>query len=381
MAGDITDDQDIYENRARWPLFHLSPRKRTACFLLSAADYPRRPKPVCYNPAPMANSDSTVENVVIIGSGPAGYTAALYAARANLRPLLFEGVPKNEPSLLLPGGQLMLTTEVENYPGFPQGVQGPELMTQFKAQAERFGARILTQDITRCDFGSRPFTLQTSEGAAVRTHAVILATGATANWLGLPNEMRLARSGGGVSACAVCDGALPIFRNQPLAVVGGGDTALEEASYLCKFASKVYLIHRRHELRGSKAMQKRVLENPKAQPVWDSAVTDVLGDEKVTGVRLRHLPSGGGSTLDVKGLFVAIGHTPTTGFLAGSGLDLDPRGYIKLSDGFRTFTNIEGVFAAGDAADPIYRQAITAAAMGCKAALDAERYLAGKGLH
>jgi thioredoxin reductase (NADPH) len=247
----------------------------------------------------MTTSDSSVESVTIIGSGPAGYTAALYAARANLRPLVFEGIPKTEPSLLLPGGQLMLTTEVENYPGFPKGIQGPELMTQFKAQAERFGARLLIQDIIGCDFKSRPFTLQASDGTSVRTRTVILATGATANWLGLPNEMRLARSGGGVSACAVCDGALPIFRNQPLAVVGGGDTALEEASYLCKFASKVYLIHRRHELRGSKAMQKRVLEHPKAQPVWDSVVTDVLGDDKVAGVRLRHLPSGGESTLDV----------------------------------------------------------------------------------
>jgi thioredoxin reductase (NADPH) len=329
----------------------------------------------------MSDTDSALENVTIIGSGPAGYTAALYAARANLRPLVFEGVPKNEPSLLLPGGQLMLTTEVENYPGFPQGIQGPELMTQIKAQAERFGARILTQDITRCDFGCRPFTLHTSEGAAVHTRAVILATGASANWLGLPNEMRLARSGGGVSACAVCDGALPIFRNQPLAVVGGGDTALEEASYLCKFASQVFLIHRRHELRGSKAMQKRVLENPKAQPVWDSVVADVLGDEKVTGVRLRHLPDGQESDLEVKGLFIAIGHTPTTAFLASSGVDLDPKGYLKLRDGFQTYTNIEGVFAAGDVADPIYRQAITAAGMGCKAALDAERYLASLGLH
>ena len=327
----------------------------------------------------MSHSEPAVEDVTIIGSGPAGWTAAIYAARANLKPVVFEGVPKTEPSLLLPGGQLMLTTEVENYPGFPKGVAGPEMMGQFREQAERFGTRILTQDILRCDFGCQPFELHTSEGELRRSRSVIIATGASANWLGLANEMRLARSGGGVSACAVCDGALPIFRGQELAVVGGGDTAMEESSYLTKFASKVYIIHRRHELRASKTMQKRILENPKAQMVWDSAVTDVLGQDKVSGVKLHNLKTNQDSTLEVKGLFIAIGHTPNTAFLAGSGVELDGKGYVKLREGFRTFTNIEGVFAAGDVADAVYRQAVTAAGMGCKAAIDAERWLAERG--
>lgn len=335
----------------------------------------------------MNSPDSTplvVENVVIIGSGPAGWTAAVYAARANLRPLVLEGLPKQTPSLQLPGGQLMLTTEVENYPGYPHGRTGPEMMNDFREQAERFGTRVRSVDVIRCDFSSRPFTLRVSDGgeeSVVRSHAVIVATGASANWLGLENEMRLARSGGGVSACAVCDGALPIFRNQPVAVVGGGDTAMEEASYLTKFASLVYVIHRRDTFRASKVMQKRILENPKARAVWDSVVADVLGQEKLTGVRLRNVKTGQESVLEVSGLFIAIGHTPNTGFLADSGLQLDDKGYVRLTEGFRTMTNIAGVFAAGDVADSVYRQAVTAAGMGCKAAIDAERWLADQGVH
>jgi thioredoxin reductase (NADPH) len=329
----------------------------------------------------MNQSASSVEKVVIIGSGPAGWTAAIYAARANLDPVVYEGVAKTTPSLQLPGGQLMLTTEVENYPGFPKGITGPELMADFKKQAERFKTRVETLDILKCDFSKRPFELHTSEDTIVKAHSVIIATGAAANWLGLENELRLSMTGGGVSACAVCDGALPIFRNQPLAVVGGGDTAMEEASYLTKFASKVYVIHRRDSFRASKVMQKRILESAKAEPVWNSVVTDVLGQEKVEGVMLQNLATKEQRRLDVKGLFVAIGHTPNTRFLEGSGLALDEKGYINLADGFRSTTNIPGVFAAGDVADQVYRQAISAAGMGCKAAIDAERWLAEHGVH
>ncbi|MCC7191259.1 MAG: thioredoxin-disulfide reductase [Phycisphaeraceae bacterium] len=329
----------------------------------------------------MSNTDSNVEKVTIIGSGPAGWTAAIYAARANLNPIVYEGVPKQTPTIQLPGGQLMLTTEVENYPGFPEGITGPEMMEHFKKQAQRFHTRIASLDITKCDFSKRPFELHTSEDTIVKSHAVIIATGASANWIGLDNEMRLARSGGGVSACAVCDGALPVFRNRPLAVVGGGDTAMEEASYLTKFASKVYVIHRRGEFRASKVMQKRILENPKAEVIWNTTVQDVLGAEKISGLSLKNVMTGAVSTLDVSGLFIAIGHTPNTQFLKGTGLDFDSKGYLKLIDGYRTYTNIEGVFAAGDVSDQIYRQAITAAGMGCKAAIDAERWLADKGVH
>lgn len=334
-----------------------------------------------YNPTTMTDHPNNIERIVIIGSGPAGWTAAIYAARANLQPLVLEGTPKQVPSIQLPGGQLMLTTEVENYPGFPKGIQGPQMMQLFKDQAVRFEARVKTQDLARCDFAAKPMVLHLDDGSTIQTHSIVIATGASANWLGLENEMRLARQGGGVSACAVCDGALPAFRNQPLAVVGGGDTAMEEASYLTKFASKVYVIHRRDEFRASKVMQARILNNPKAQPVWDSVVTDVLGDQFLTGVQLKNLKTGEESTLEVKGLFIAIGHTPNTHFLKDSGLAMDEKGYIKLSDGFRTFTNLPGVFAAGDVADPVYRQAISAAGMGCKAAIDAERWLAEQGVH
>ncbi|MHC4428755.1 MAG: thioredoxin-disulfide reductase [Planctomycetota bacterium] len=323
---------------------------------------------------------SDVEQVLIIGSGPAGWTAALYAARANLDPLVLEGVPHQEGGYVLPGGQLMLTTDVENYPGYPEGVRGPEMMKDFKDQALRFSARVEGRDVVRCDFESRPFALETRDGSGnektFRARAVIIATGATANWLGLPNEHRLALSGGGVSACAVCDGALPIFRDQKLVVVGGGDSAMEESSYLAKFASKVYIVHRRDELRASNIMQKRVLENPKCEVIWNSVVTDVLGDDQVTGVRLKNVKTGEESDFECRGFFVAIGHTPATKFLEGSGVELDDKGYLRLAAPPRMLTNIEGVFAAGDCADPIYRQAVTAAGMGCAAALDAERWLA-----
>jgi thioredoxin reductase (NADPH) len=317
---------------------------------------------------------SEVENLIIIGSGPAGWTAAIYAARAELNPLVFIGVPKTSPAVVLPGGQLMLTTEVENYPGFPEGITGPDMMENFQKQAERFGARKRGEDIVSCDFSEKPFKLVTNKGETILAKAVIIATGATANWLGLENEMRLARSGGGVSACAVCDGALPAFRDQPLAVVGGGDSALEEASYLTKFGSKVYIIHRRDEFRASKAMQTRIFDAPNAEPLWNKTVLDVLGDDVITGVLLKDTVTGEESTLEVKGLFVAIGHTPTTTFLEGTGIELDDAKYIELKTR-SSETNIEGVFAAGDVADSTYRQAVSAAGMGCIAALDAEHYL------
>ncbi len=321
-----------------------------------------------------------IEKVVIIGSGPAGWTAAIYAARANLNPVCVIGVPASNPAPVLPGGQLMLTTEVENYPGFPDGVTGPEMMERFQKQAERFGTRIISDDVVRCDFSARPFTLHLGDGSAIKAHAVIIATGATANWLGLPNELRLAQTGGGVSACAVCDGALPIFRNQPLAVVGGGDTAMEEASYLTKFASKVYVIHRRDSFRASKAMQERILKAPNAEVLWNKAVVDVIGQERIESLLLEDAVTKARSTLAVKGLFIAIGHSPATRFLAGSGVELDGSGYVHLKHRNST-TNIEGVFAAGDVADSVYRQAVSAAGMGCQAAIDAERWLAAHGVH
>ncbi len=323
---------------------------------------------------------SGIENVIIIGSGPAGWTAAIYAARANLKPLVYVGVPATNPAPVLPGGQLMLTTEVENYPGFPHGVSGPEMMAKFREQAERFGTRVVDANIDRCDFSKRPFTLTDSNGGTVKTHAVILSTGATANWLGHPNELRLAQNGGGVSACAVCDGALPIYRNQALAVVGGGDTAMEETSYLTKFASKVFVIHRRDTLRASKSMQDRVLSNPKVEMVWDSAVEDVVGKDTLEAVVVKNLKTGATRRLDVRGLFVAIGHAPATGFLQGSGVELDAKGYVTLRTR-GSQTNLEGVFAAGDLADQVYRQAITASGMGCQAAIDCERWLAAQGVH
>jgi len=316
------------------------------------------------------------ERVVIIGSGPAGWTAAIYAARANLEPLCLVGVPRTNPAPVLPGGQLMLTTDVENYPGFPDGISGPEMMADFRKQAERFGTRIKNVDVTKCDFSSHPFTLECSNGDTVEALTVIIATGATANWLGQDNELRLATTGGGVSACAVCDGALPMFRDQALGVVGGGDSAMEEAAYLTKFASTVHVIHRRSEFRASKVMQSRVLDAGNAEVHWNKQVVEVIGDDRITGVELEDTQTGERSTLDLAGLFIAIGHTPATEFLEGSGVALDDAGFVRLEDGQSMCTNIAGVFAAGDVADATYKQAITAAGMGCKAALDAERWLA-----
>lgn len=318
--------------------------------------------------------------LVIIGSGPAGWTAAIYAARAQLEPVCYVGVPKQNPAPILPGGQLMLTTDVENYPGFPKGIAGPEMMDAFQQQAERFGTKVVGQDIVRCVFhDGSPHELHTSKGEVVLAHAVIIATGATANWLGLENELRLAQIGGGVSACAVCDGALPAFRNQPLAVIGGGDSAMEEATYLTKFASEVFVIHRRDEFRASRIMQERYLSKPNAKVLWNKAVVDVVGDKSIEGIELEDTKTGERSTLAVRGMFVAIGHTPTTAFLEGSGVRLDDKKYILL-ESRSSRTNLPGVFAAGDVADPTYRQAVTAAGMGCQAALDAEHWLSDHGV-
>ena len=325
-------------------------------------------------------SEAKTEQVLIIGSGPAGWTAAIYAARANLDPVVYVGVPATNPAPVLPGGQLMLTTEVENYPGFPHGVTGPDMMAKFREQAERFGTRVVDANIDKCDFSQQPFRMVDSDGKTVVARSVIISTGATANWIGLDNEIRLAMNGGGVSACAVCDGALPVYRNQPLAVVGGGDTAMEEASYLTKFASKVYVIHRRDTLRASKSMQDRVLSSPKVEMVWDSAVEDVIGDRRLESVLVKNLKTGAMRSLDVRGLFIAIGHSPATKFLQGSGVELDAKGYVALHTRSSN-TNIPGVFAAGDVADQHYRQAVSAAGMGCQAALDCERWLADQGVH
>jgi thioredoxin reductase (NADPH) len=300
------------------------------------------------------------QRVVIVGSGPAGYTAAIYAARAELAPLVVAGC--------LFGGQLMLTTDVENYPGFPEGVSGPEMMELFQKQAERFGANVLLEDATEIDFSKRPFRIVTAE-RAYTADAVILATGATAKWLGLPSEQRLTNHG--VSACATCDGAL--YRGKAMAVVGGGDTAMEEALFLTRFAPRVTVIHRRDALRASKIMQERALRNEKIEFVWNSEVDEVLGGEFVTGVRIRNVITGERSELPIEALFVAIGHQPNTSLFRGQ-IELEPTGYIRVTRGTRT--SIEGVFACGDAMDPIYRQAVTAAGTGCMAAIDAERWLA-----
>ena len=319
------------------------------------------------------------QKVVIIGSGPAGWTAAIYAARANLQPLVIEGGLTEENRLrgTLPLGQLNLTTEVENFPGVPDGVMGPDLMLKMREQAERYGSRIVTEDVVSVDLKRRPFVVTDSAGTVTRAQSVIIATGASANYIGLESESRFKNMG--VSACAVCDGALPRFRNKPLVVVGGGDSACEEGNYLTKFASDVYLVYRkgRDKMRASPIMAERLLNNPKVKPVWNSVVDEVVGDDErgMTGVRVRNVATGEKRTLDATGMFVAIGHTPNTKFLKGQ-LELDPHGFIVLKDPFRTTTSVEGVFAAGDVADPIYKQAITAAGMGCKAALDAERWLA-----
>ena len=326
---------------------------------------------------------SASEKLVIIGSGPAAWTAAIYAARANLQPVVFEGAVTLENQLAgtLPLGQLNLTTEVENFPGFPEGIKGPELMIKMREQAERYGTRIQTVDVLDVDLSRRPFVLKDSDNNTTEAHAVIVATGASANYLGLASEERFKNSG--VTACAVCDGALPRYRNKPLVVIGGGDSACEEGLYLTKFASQIHLVHRRDRMtKASPIMAERLLAHPKVKPVWNSVVEEVLGDDEkgVTGVRVKNVQNGDTSTIDATGMFLAIGHTPNTKFLRGQ-VEVDPQGFIVLKDPFRTTTSVEGVYAAGDVADPIYKQAITAAGMGCKAALDAERWLAAKNIH
>ncbi len=301
--------------------------------------------------------------VVIIGTGCAGLTAAIYAGRATLHPLVVEG-----PEV---GGQLSLTTDVENYPGFPEAIKGPELIQRMREQAERFGARLLRGEVQAVDLSSRPFRL-VIEGAEHRTRTLIVASGARARWLGLPNEMRLV--GRGVSSCATCDGFF--FREQEVAVVGGGDSAMEEALFLTRFAARVYVIHRRDSLRASKIMQERALKNPKIEFIWNAVVEELVGEESLEGVVLRATVTGERHPLPVKGLFVAIGHIPNTALFAGQ-LEMDELGYLIVHDGSRT--SVRGVFAAGDVHDRRYRQAVTAAGAGCKAAMDAERFLEAEG--
>jgi thioredoxin reductase (NADPH) len=315
------------------------------------------------------------EAIAIIGSGPAAWTAAIYAARASLNPIVFEGEPVGTE---LPGGQLMLTTEIENFPGFPGVITGPDLMARMKQQAENYGTRVVSELVRSVDLSRQPFTLTPSSSAPVTAQTVIVATGASAKWIGLDNEIRLAKSGGGVSACAVCDGALPHYRNKRLAVVGGGDTAMEETLYLTKFASEVVVIHRRDKFRASKVMAERVLNHPKVRVIWNAVVTEVLGETEISGLQLQDTVTGAQQTLDVGGLFVAIGHVPNTAFLGGQ-LELTSFNYIKVSS-WRTVTSVPGVFAAGDAIDDYYRQAITSAGTGCMAALEAERWLAHHGI-
>jgi thioredoxin reductase (NADPH) len=315
------------------------------------------------------------ETIAIIGSGPAAWTAAIYAARAQLEPIVFEGEPVGTD---IPGGQLMNTTDIENFPGFPEPITGPELMEKLKEQALRYGTRVVSELVAGVDFSRHPFRLKPNYSEEVEALTVIVATGAKAKWLELPNEMRLAQTGGGVSACAVCDGALPHFRNRVLGVVGGGDTAMEESMYLTKFASEVVIIHRRDSFRASKVMANRVLAHPKIRVEWNTRVADVLGDDVISGVRLEDTRDGAQRDLELGGLFVAIGHEPNTKFLGGQ-LDLTPHGYIQVKP-WRTETSVEGVFAAGDVIDDYYRQAITSAGTGCMAALEAERWLAHHGI-
>ncbi len=307
--------------------------------------------------------ERAVVPVAIVGSGPAGLTAALYAARAQLKPLVITGVPA--------GGQLLITTDVENFPGFPEGIQGPELIERMRAQAARFGAEFLDDNVTRVDLSRRPFVLETGTNGTVRARAVIVATGATARWLGLPSEQKLL--GHGVSACATCDGFF--FKGVDLAVVGGGDSAMEEALFLTNFARKVTILHRRDQFRASRIMQERVRHHPKIELRFNTEVLEVVGEEKVEGLRLRDRTTGARSDLKVGGLFVAIGHDPATAVFRGA-LELDELGYLKLHAGTRT--SVEGVFAAGDVHDRRYRQAVSAAGDGCRAAIDAERWLAEK---
>ena len=309
-------------------------------------------------------SEPVHRKVIILGSGPAGYTAAIYTARANLNPLVITG---NEP-----GGQLMTTTDVENYPGYPKGVTGPDMMEELREQAERFGTEIHYDLAVKTDLSSRPFRLELDGGEVFTCDALIISTGATARYLGLPNEQRLQKSGGGVTACATCDGHF--YAGQEVAVIGGGDTAMEEAQYLTRMCTKVHLIHRRDEFRASKIMQKRTLENPKIEVHWNRTVKDVLGADKVEGLVLEDTVNGGTEELTVTGMFLAIGHTPNSKIFEGQ-LDMNETGYLNVVPG-STRTNVEGVFASGDVADHVYRQAVTAAGTGCMAAIDAERWLA-----
>ena len=306
-----------------------------------------------------------IHDIIIIGSGPAGDTAALYAARANLKPLVIEGIE--------PGGQLMITTDVENYPGFPKGIQGPELMEEFKSQAERFGAEYIFGEVSSVDFNNRPFTITVDEETTYKSNSVIIATGATAKLLGLESESNL--MGRGVSACATCDGFF--FQDQEVAVVGGGDTAMEEALFLTRYATNVKIIHRRDELRASKIMQERAVSNPKIEFIWNTEVTDIIANEngEVGKLKLHNLSTSDESELDINGLFIAIGHQPNTQIFDGI-IDRNENGYILTNNG--TKTNIEGVFACGDAQDWIYRQAVTAAGTGCMAAIEVERFLESK---
>ncbi len=318
-------------------------------------------------PFPVVDFSSAEEvPVVIVGTGPAGLTAALYTARANLSPVVFQGIQ--------PGGQLITTTDVENYPGFPDGILGPDMMQLFEKQATRFGADLRYGMVTHVDFSQRPFRLLVDEETPVLAQTVIIATGASAKYLGLPNEQRLL--GYGVSACATCDGAF--FRKMDVAIVGGGDTAMEEALFLTRFASKVYLIHRRDSFRASKIMQERVFENEKIEILWDTVITDILGEKEVDAIDIENLKTGEKRQIPVKAMFAAIGHKPNTDVFAGW-LDMDETGYIQTKPG-TTYTNIPGVFACGDAQDHVYRQAVTAAGTGCMAAIDAERWLAEHGV-
>jgi thioredoxin reductase (NADPH) len=308
--------------------------------------------------------------LIIIGSGPAGFTAALYAARANLAPLLFEGFYSGPA-----GGQLMTTTDVENYPGFPEGISGPELMEKLRKQAEKFGTKVISEDVISCDLKTHPFVVRTSN-AEYQAESIIIATGASAKTLDIPGTHEGEFWQKGVTACAVCDGAAPIFRNQPLYVIGGGDSACEESLFLTNYGSKIYLVHRRDELRASKIMANRVKRNHKIEVLWDSVVTRVEGDHIVRSVTVKNLKTGVEEKREAAGLFFAVGHTPNTAFLSGQ-IELHDNGYIKVHPG-TTLTNIKGVFAAGDCADFHYRQAITAAGTGCMAALEAERWLSAR---
>ena len=313
----------------------------------------------------MSEVDATHCKILILGSGPAGYTAAIYASRAGLAPIVIAGFQF--------GGQLMITTEVENYPGYPEGVTGPAMMEDLQKQAERFGTQIIFEDATHVDLEARPFSVEV-DGRRYTADALLVATGASAKWIGLESETRLQNRG--VSACATCDGAL--YRDKPLAVVGGGDTALEEALFLTRFATQVTIIHRRDELRASKIMQQRAMDHEKISFLWDSVVEEVLGDDAVEGVAIRNVKTDEKTKLQVDGLFVAIGHKPNTD-LFDKQLDLDAAGYIQVEPG-TTRTSVEGVFACGDVSDPTYRQAVTAAGTGCMASIDAERWLAERGI-